>query len=550
MYCGGKGVGQVEDDSLTAGHAGPARARTPTKRGSDLRRCRLCRRITAAVFLSILLIEAVILIPSYRNYERDRIGEFVRAAVAAVTAGYKVAGTPVPGDTVGSEIADALIGTSGLRGIIVIDDAGDPVFSAGAPVSPATVRHLLLDPQAAIQAGRDSVTVLREYPAGRAQRVILDVATPTLTADLRAFVWRIAGLVGLIAMVVTAATMLVLRATILAPLVDLEASLAAAARDPHGATCFQVRSRADRRDEMGTLVDNVNWLLRSVSTTLVAISKHERELADLNATLEERVRARTRELEAATSRAEAANEAKSKFLANMSHELRTPLNAIIGFADVMDNACFGPLGEPRYQAYARDILESGRHLLGVIDDVLDISRIEAGAVELSESEIELTPLVREALRITAISAESKGVDLADLLDEEPGFVSGDARLLRQAVLNLLSNAINFTPAGGRVEVSAVRATDGAVGIRIADNGIGIARDDLPKVLQPFGQVADVMARTHQGTGLGLPLTRRFVELHGGRLEIDSTVGVGTTAVAWLPACRCHHAALRSPVVAS
>lgn len=508
------------------------RSRVPRR---FLARCRLCWRITAAVFLAILLIEAVILVPSYRNYERDRIGEFSRAASSAVEAAFRVAGRSDSADLPATSIIEALIGVAGLRGIAIVDRNGNHRSGAGVTISANAVETLLSGRADRVQDGRDSVVVQRPLPTDMTLRVMLDIATPELAGALRGFLLRIAGLVALIAAVVTVATMLVLRATVLSPLLRLEQSVAAAAEDPHHADRFC--HAVERRDELGSLFGNVNWLLRSVSSTLAVIGQRERELSELNATLEDRVQNRTRELEIAKRVAEAASQAKSMFLANMSHELRTPLNAIIGFAEIMDGGLFGRVSEPRYRTYICDILGSGRHLLGVIDDVLDISRIEAGEMQLSEGEVDLGEIIADALRLTEMRAQARGVTLIDGSPGRHEIVCGDARLLRQAMLNLMANAINFTLPGGQVEIALVGEDNGAVGIRVADTGIGIDAADLPRVLKPFGQVADVMARAHQGTGLGLPLTNHFLLMHDGRLEIDSVAGQGTTVTAWLPVSR-------------
>ena len=213
------------------------------------------------------------------------------------------------------------------------------------------------------------------------------------------------------------------------------------------------------------------------------------------------------------------------------------MNAIIGFSELMSDELLGPLGNAQYRSYALDILRSGQHLLQVIEDVLDLSRIEAGRLELAEDTVDLGQVLREALALIAPQAASRDVEIVPELPAAPILVWADGRRLRQVALNLLANAVNFTPAGRQIEAGILDRADGAIAIRVADQGIGIAPDKLDLVMQPFGQVADVAARDHQGTGLGLPLTNRFLHLHGGKLELRSQPGRGTTALAWLPAHR-------------
>lgn len=238
----------------------------------------------------------------------------------------------------------------------------------------------------------------------------------------------------------------------------------------------------------------------------------------------------------AKEKAELANRAKSEFLANMSHELRTPLNAIIGFSEILKDEMLGPSGEPRYRTYAQDIHDSAIHLLEVINDILDISKIETGKFEIREDVIAVARVVDACVRLVQGRAAEAGVALAVGVGDDLPPLRADERMVKQILLNLLSNAVKFTPSGGSVTVSAA-VTDGALEIVVADTGIGIAEADIPKVMRPFFQVDSSFSKKFPGTGLGLPLANAMIELHGGTLRLLSTVSVGTTAAVRFPAER-------------
>lgn len=262
------------------------------------------------------------------------------------------------------------------------------------------------------------------------------------------------------------------------------------------------------------------WLLvserRTNSGQVVAIYT---DITDLKVSEEE--------LRAAKALAEKAAQAKADFLAAMSHELRTPLNAVIGFSDTMLSGVFGQLGNERYRGYVEDIHRSGMHLLSLINDILDLSKIEAGAMSMESQPVVLGELMSRALSMMRDSAAANGLRLDHTMPADLPLVAGDDRRLLQVMLNLLSNAVKFTPEGGRIAVEAW-AEGGEVVVQVADSGIGIKPEDIPRALEAFGQIDSARSRRFPGTGLGLPLSRRLVELHGGTLSITSTPGMGTT----------------------
>jgi signal transduction histidine kinase len=236
------------------------------------------------------------------------------------------------------------------------------------------------------------------------------------------------------------------------------------------------------------------------------------------------------------AKSEAANHAKSEFLAVVSHELRTPLNAIIGFSEFLKMEMFGPLGSSRYKSYSEDIYRSGQHLLHIINDILDLSRAEANKLEITEEKFNLGDMINGCLRMFRNKAAEEGLRLSHRVSEDL-HVSADQRLMNQVVINLLSNAIKFTPTGGAITVTAFSDPNDNCSIQVIDTGIGIAEENINRVLEPFIQVESASARSHEGLGLGLPLVKRIMNLHGGTIEIESTLGKGTTVTVTLPGWR-------------
>lgn len=260
---------------------------------------------------------------------------------------------------------------------------------------------------------------------------------------------------------------------------------------------------------------------RQMRSVVTELERSEQQAADLAA-----------KYNAERQRAEEASSAKSGFLANMSHELRTPLNAINGFSEIMVQQLYGPLGDRRYHTYASDILDSGRHLLELINDVLDMAKVEAGKFKIYPKSMDLEETIGQAMRLVRGRAEEKSIAIETDL-AECGDIVGDARAIKQIMINLLTNAIKFTPNAGRVLIQ-VRSRFEDVSIRVIDTGIGIPAEHLPRLARPFEQVENEHAKANQGTGLGLALCRSFAEMHGGTLTITSEVGVGTMVNVILP----------------
>ena len=288
------------------------------------------------------------------------------------------------------------------------------------------------------------------------------------------------------------------------------------------------------------------WI-RASGVPVMAPDGHLRGYRGSASDITEREEERTR-LAEALQQAEAASSAKSAFLAQMSHELRTPLNAIIGFAELISGQVFGPAAGERYRAYAGDILSSGRHLLALVNDLLDLGRIEAGDLRIQPEEADLAALVREGVGMISASARKAGLDLEVELQEGLPKLVADPRAVVQILVSLMTNAVKFTPAGGRVRVSARVEESGEMLVSVADTGVGIDPEDVGRLLRPFEQVEDTFARARGGAGLGLPISLGLMRLHGGMLAIESHPGAGTTVICRFPASRIRRA--RTRLVAS
>ena len=249
-----------------------------------------------------------------------------------------------------------------------------------------------------------------------------------------------------------------------------------------------------------------------------------------------------KELVAAKIAAEAANISKSQFLATMSHELRTPLNSILGFSEMIAKEAMGPVGCSKYRDYATDIHGSGEHLLAIINDILDMSKIEAGQLTLHEDTIDIALMIESCCRFVQQRADEAHIALTSSIPAGlPGLVADELRL-KKIMLNLLSNAIKFTPKNGSVTIGAMLGANGSIDLWVADSGLGMTTDEIVIALQPFRQVDNSLHRSRDGTGLGLPLTKNLIELHGGTMTIQSTPGEGATVHVYMPEWRIYQAA--------
>lgn len=305
--------------------------------------------------------------------------------------------------------------------------------------------------------------------------------------------------------------------------------------DPTGEPYVFLTTKVPLCDDNGAVTNVV-----TVALDITERKKAEEELLASRDRLEEKsqqLAVVAEQLAQSRNHAEAANRAKSEFLAAMSHELRTPLNAILGFSEIIKDKVLGPTNGGKYCDYAADIHNSAGHLLALINDILDLSKIESGVEQLDEESIEVTDLVESVLRLVKMRAMRSGVELKLEIRNDLPFLIADRRKAIQILVNLLANAVKFTNRGGKVTLKVwYRATDGFV-LQVVDTGIGIALNDIPKAFAPFQQIDSALNRKYEGTGLGLPLSKSLVELHGGSLDLQSQIGSGTTVTIRFPATR-------------
>ena len=616
--------------ALAAGLAKPPRVFT---------HCRLCRRIAIAVFCSIIAIEAVILVMSYRGQAQDLLLRLEEVGFASVATTFKLVGHGSPRDML---IAGRLVLQDSLvRGGAIYDAEGAFIGTFGE--APET------DLQSALASGKQGFRV----ESGTRYEVVWlasDEHLPVtmvarldaswIGAELRSFVVRVATVWLFISVVASAVTMFILGQTVLNPMLRLRENLMSARDDPANADRFIQPEKGN--DELTDLTAATNMLLRRVSKThreemalfksmaddaqaavlgydaqgeLVYCNRaactlcdcadteelrsarlprfrfggdvrelnlvdslgngaygHEAQIlksdgrwvacfvtagvlrdtdgsvlryygsiADIAEIQEARERLHQQNLQLA-----AAEKSKSEFLANMSHELRTPLNAIIGFSDIMSKELGGPIGSETYRSYSEDIRMSGVRLLGVIEDILTMAEIDAERIEVDRQELDVADVIEDVVRMLGGQANVAEVELVTEFKGALPRLLGEKQKFRQILLNLVSNAIKFTPKDGRISVGANSTTDAggarALEIYVADTGIGIAAEDIGRLLKPFSQADSGWTRKFEGIGLGLPLAKSLTELHDGELSLESEPGVGTIVRLSFPASRLSAAA--------
>ena len=483
----------------------------------------LNRGIAAIVFGAVFAIQVAISVPDYITHRDREVDKLIAEGRTAIGVLFRVAGETVTSEEF-AEFARTAMAKSRLQGISVFHLGGGLIRKIG--VAPAmmpnsndiqsSTRHRLrdshLDVLFAIQTSAGPTYVAYRMNASAIgdslNALLIEIAITALLASLA----------------VTLLLMFLLSRVVVQPLHAIREALLD--REP-----ARVAGNASRwRNELGDLATCLGEFANEAESAAADLRTNQLQL-------EETVRNRARTLFEEKERAEAANRAKSTFMANMSHELRTPLNAIIGFSEFMQSEPFGPLGHETYATYNHDIFMSAKHLLGVVNDILDISRIEGGQLELHESVFDVGAALRESMSQIRQQLTDKDLKLVVTLPGNLPRLQGDERRFRQVIINLLTNAIKFSPDRGRIDLKGGMAASGSLRVEVIDQGFGMSADQVLLALEPFRQVDSRLARKYEGTGLGLPLTKSLVEAHGGQLTLVTDVGQGCRAVVEFPGSR-------------
>jgi signal transduction histidine kinase len=415
---------------------------------------------------------------------------------------------------IATQAAPALIDPD-LIGIFITDRDGRPLAAFGARETPQG-KSIIREAPISYAVGTDL-----QY-AGRLELVMTDAG---IRASARSRILVLIAFAILLSVAIVFATQAAFDLVIGRPLKELQKAI------------DSTRLGAPREEVQWHGADEVARVIEAFNRMQRRHTAYETALDEARIDLEKRVEERTGELKRARDEARAANRAKSAFLANMSHELRTPLNAIIGFAEVLKNQKFGPLGDERYSSYAEIVRTSGTHLLDLINDLLDLSRAEAGGLIPAESTIAIDAQIRRAIDMSRPEIDASGVTVTVEVDEAVPPLRADARLILQLLSNLITNAVKFTRPDGTITIGATIDDRRSVSVYVADTGIGIPEDQIEKVLEPFTQLDTRLHREHRGAGLGLPLCRAIAQAHGGQLLIESTFGEGTRITVTLPPWR-------------
>jgi signal transduction histidine kinase len=477
--------------------------------------CRLCKRITVAVFFSILVIEGGILFFSIKNYERDRLLEVEREAVVVMRSILRSVDSKGTLDSQFSNIFKSLRDGSVLVGVRIFDQAGKELIRFGE--SPGLFNKVIENPSQSIRRRtNDNTRMDILWPIHRIQTpylVLSRIDTSEIDNQIVAFVWRIAGLVLLISVFVTIVTMLVLNRMVFTPLINLGVRLSAVGSDPNNPEKYYVDSQ--KSDEWGDVNRAFNRMLQWAYVNLEMIKKKENEL------------------QVSKEKAEKANMAKSKFLSSMSHELRTPMNAVLGFAQMLKYNPKEPLSKSQEESVGH-ILTGGQHLLTLIDDVLDLAKIEAGKVELVIEDILATEIVNECLPLIATLAEEQGINVSvpDGAIEVP-MVRADYTRFKQVLLNLMSNAVKYNQKNGTVSIAIEEVADKRLRIAVTDTGVGIPENKQDELFKPFNRLGAETSGI-KGTGIGLVVCKDLIERMSGAIGMESEVGKGATFWIELP----------------
>ena len=516
-------------------------------------KARLSRKIAFWVFLSLVIIEAIILVPSYQRREQELLDDLEQVGLATVKPWVSLHHLGLSGELSGGLSGQAL---TAPQNSLLFDNhlLGTRIYTPSGELV-ATFGELPLLTFANVQNEQATQTYNVAWSVqavdGAAYVVIAQLDATSVQPAVTGFFWRIVGLVLLIGLFVTAGTMFALGPLVLQPILSLRKGLQAAGQaidqgQPKpvflsGLTPDIDSTKRKALDELGEVIQAFHSMIDQTSRAMSARTKAAHELQDLNQQLAHSMQ----EAEAARTKAEEANTAKSLFLANMSHELRTPLNAIIGYSEMLEEEAEDQ-GETEMIPDLKKIRGAGKHLLGLINDILDLSKIEAGRMELYLETISVNTLIDDVVSLVKPLLEEKNNRLITDYSANLGTIHTDVTKVRQNLFNLLSNASKFTEQGTitlTVRREHISSTD-RLTFTVQDTGIGMSAEQQAKLFQSFTQADSSTTRKYGGTGLGLAITRKFCEMMGGEIQVTSEPGVGSTFTFWIPA----QVTLRSPAV--
>jgi len=483
-------------------------------------------RLALAVFLTIVLVEATILVPSYLIQKQALVDRLTDGAFAAADAGLGAHGHDRDRDL---RVYAAILahGNDMIMGASLFHGDGSQISTTGD--APALDFAATQDGTIQQRSGDGDwldIAWLKEQ-SGLPFILIMRLDARGIDEELMAYVGRVMAIVLLLSVVVCATTMLIFDCMVLSPILRLGRRLNAVRQDPVNATALLIK--VNRKDEIGELQEAFNHTVTGLSDTVNMLEEALNALKQAKTDLEHKVTDR----EAAQEAAAEANHAKSQFLAAMSHELRTPLNAVLGFAQLLQSYSDNPLTKEQ-QEYVEHILSGGNHLLTLVNEVLDLSKIESGRVDLEMQHVQPTMVINEAIAMAQPLAEQRGVSWKiDLDGASHHTVSADPDRLKQVLLNLLSNAVKYNRDNGSVSVAAALTDDGQLRMSVTDTGPGIPAAEFDGVFEPFSRLG-MESSTIEGTGIGLTISRELVESMGGKLDFESAVGQGTTFWLELP----------------
>ncbi|PIW26482.1 MAG: hypothetical protein COW30_14740 [Rhodospirillales bacterium CG15_BIG_FIL_POST_REV_8_21_14_020_66_15] len=490
-------------------------------------------KIALAVLVSLVAVEALILVPSYFRLERDLLLRQEAVGRATIVATFRTQSHASTRDLV--TFGRLLVRDKAIAGGTFYTHANQKIVGFGTEPDIVPMATKSTDDISRTPDGRWLDVVWRGADTRLPWTIAARMDTSWISGELDRFALINIGLVALISVFVCGATMVLLRTILLRRIGVLHGWLSRLNFDTDAPAENFPRSLTN--DEFDQMARTLQLQVDRAKANFREIRREREDVNHANLRLEALIAERTKDLRAAKAVADLSNHAKTEFLAHMSHELRTPLNAIVGFSRILKDETFGPLGHRKYFEYVRDIAKSGEDLAIIVDDILDVSDLQLGGLNLLDNTVDLEKLVEDCINALQVRADLHLVALRMVRGRPLPRLRADERRIRQILQKLLVNAIKFSPQGGQVVVRTDVAHDGAIIVVVEDNGSGIPPEEIPRVLEAFGQVRKSIEISHEGAGLGLFIAKSLVELHEGTFVLESDVGKGTKVTMRFPISR-------------